>query len=214
MDTTYKIIGGDGQEYGPATLDELKSWISAGRVTGATQVFRSDLGTWAAASQFAELQLAASVSPPTVTAPVSSATQPQLEAQLKSGAGWFYWIAGLSAVNTIAALASSNWRFIFGLGITQIIDAIAIQAGPVGKTVAVVLDFVAIGMFILLGYFAGRRHTWSFMVGMIVFALDGLILLLAQDWIGVALHVFVLYCLFMGFRASRALKSLGNSTAR
>ena len=27
METTYKIIGGDGQEYGPATLAELQAWV-------------------------------------------------------------------------------------------------------------------------------------------------------------------------------------------
>ncbi len=130
MDTTYKIIGGDGKEYGPVTLDELKSWISAGRVTGTTQVSRSDLGTWTAAAQFAELELASSAPLPPATALASFAAQPQFEAQLKSGASWFYWIAGLSAVNTISALSGSNWRFMFGLGITQIIDAFAAQAGP------------------------------------------------------------------------------------
>ncbi len=76
------------------------------------------------------------------------------------------------------------------------------------------MDFVAIGMFILFGYFAVRRHNWSFILGMIVFALDGLILLLAQDWISIAFHVFVLYCLFRGFQANRALKALGNPPAR
>ena len=43
MDTEYKIIGGDGAEYGPASLDELKIWIGDGRVAGSTQVWRNDL---------------------------------------------------------------------------------------------------------------------------------------------------------------------------
>ena len=212
-DTTYRIIGGDGKEYGPATLEELKSWISSGRVTGATQVSRSDLGAWAAAAQFAELQLAASPSPPPAAAPVSNLVGLQLAAQVKSGAGWFYWVAGLSAINTVAALSGSSWRLIVGLGISQIFDAIAIQAGPVGKTVAVVMDLMVLGLFILFGYFAARRHNWSFIVGMIVFGLDGLIFLLGQDWLSIAFHVYVLYCLFRGFQANRALKALENSTA-
>jgi uncharacterized RDD family membrane protein YckC len=68
MDTEYKIIGGDGAEYGPASLDELKSWIGDGRVAGSTQVWRSDLALWTPAARYAELQQAlarlhASVSP-------------------------------------------------------------------------------------------------------------------------------------------------------
>jgi uncharacterized RDD family membrane protein YckC len=68
MSTEYKIIGGDGAEYGPASLDELKGWIGDGRVAGFTQVWRSDLALWTPAARYAELQqalarLQASVAP-------------------------------------------------------------------------------------------------------------------------------------------------------
>ncbi|MGZ4963852.1 MAG: RDD family protein [Limisphaerales bacterium] len=56
METQYKIIGGDGREYGPATLDELKSWIRDGRVAGATPIWRSDTGLWSPAAQFGEIR--------------------------------------------------------------------------------------------------------------------------------------------------------------
>jgi uncharacterized RDD family membrane protein YckC len=58
METEYKIIGGDGAEYGPASLDELKSWIGDGRVAGFTQVWRSDQALWTPAARYAELQQA------------------------------------------------------------------------------------------------------------------------------------------------------------
>jgi uncharacterized RDD family membrane protein YckC len=68
MDVEYKIIGGDGAEYGPASLDELQSWIGDGRVAGSTQVWRNDLAHWSPAARYVELQQAlarlhASVSP-------------------------------------------------------------------------------------------------------------------------------------------------------
>jgi uncharacterized RDD family membrane protein YckC len=56
LETQYKIIGGDGREYGPATLDELKSWVHDGRVAGATPIWRSDTGLWSPASHFTELR--------------------------------------------------------------------------------------------------------------------------------------------------------------
>ncbi len=56
METNYKIIGGDGREYGPVTLDEIKSWIRDGRIGRQTQVWRSDMGSWVAASQYQEFQ--------------------------------------------------------------------------------------------------------------------------------------------------------------
>lgn len=56
MDITYKIIGGDGIEYGPVGLDELKAWVADGRVSGPTQVWRSDSAAWSPAAQYDELQ--------------------------------------------------------------------------------------------------------------------------------------------------------------
>ncbi len=55
MQAEYKIIGGDGVEYGPATLEELRSWIRDGRVAGPTQVWRSDVAAWSPATRYAEL---------------------------------------------------------------------------------------------------------------------------------------------------------------
>ncbi len=56
METQYKIIGGDGAEYGPASLTELQSWIRDGRVARATQVWRDDLSRWWPADRYEELQ--------------------------------------------------------------------------------------------------------------------------------------------------------------
>jgi uncharacterized RDD family membrane protein YckC len=55
MDIEYKIIGGDGEEYGPAPLGELKSWIRDGRVAAMTKVWRSDLSMWSPADRYTEL---------------------------------------------------------------------------------------------------------------------------------------------------------------
>jgi uncharacterized RDD family membrane protein YckC len=68
MDIEYKIIGGDGAEYGPATLEELRGWIGDGRVAGSTQVWRNDIAHWLPAARYLELhpdleRLHASVAP-------------------------------------------------------------------------------------------------------------------------------------------------------
>ena len=55
MDNQYKIIGGDGAEYGPAPLAELKNWIRDGRVAARTKVWRSDLSIWTPADRYTEL---------------------------------------------------------------------------------------------------------------------------------------------------------------
>ena len=42
MPGQYRIIGADGNEYGPASFEELSRWIREGRVVPTTQVRRDD----------------------------------------------------------------------------------------------------------------------------------------------------------------------------
>ena len=206
-DLTYKIIGADGKEYGPVALSELQKWVGEGRITGATQVSRSDQQGWSTAASFPELGVRDSTGAAPVAA--ASAADSALEKQLKGGGSWFYWIAGLSLVNSVLALSGSGTRFILGLGITQLFDELAQGMGSgAGLAVAVVLDLLAAAVFVFFGVFANKRHTWSFIVGMALYALDGLIYLIAQDWLGVGFHAFVLFCLFRGFKACRALNAV------
>lgn len=205
MELTYQIRGADGNEYGPATLEQVTAWAREGRVQSQQEVRRSDMEHWSPAGSFSELQSVfaapANVAAPNVTATVPPSGDPATEAQLKSGASWFYWIAGLSLINSIAAFTGSDWRFILGLGLTQILDAFGHDLGSAGKAVVLALDVLAAGVLVFFGVFAHKRHLWAFVVGMVLIALDGLIFLLAQDWLGVGFHVFVLYCLFRGAKA-------------
>jgi hypothetical protein len=204
---TYKIIGADGKEYGPVALSEIQKWVGEGRITGATQVSRSDQPGWSTAASLPELGVKDTTGPAPVAA--ASAADPVLEKQLRGGGSWFYWIAGLSLVNSVMALSGSGTRFVLGLGVTQIFDGLAQGFGSgAGLAVAVVLDLLAAAVFVFFGVFANKRHTWSFIVGMALYALDGLIYLIGPDWLGVGFHAFVLFCLFRGFKACRALNAL------
>jgi len=143
----------------------------------------------------------------------SAAEDFALRHQLKSGANWFYWIAGLSLVNSVISLFDGNWNFAAGLGITQIFDGIArfgVEEGSGNwiKAVFFSLDLVVAGMFILLGVFANRRQSWAFIVGMTLFTLDGVILIFAGDILGIIIHAVALYFLFRGFTAARQMVQL------
>lgn len=212
MEHTYTIRGADAQEYGPATLDQLTGWIREGRINNQSELKRSDMQHWSAASNFTELQplfAPAPGSPPALspTQPTAPGGDPSTIAQLKSGASWFYWIAALSMINSIAAAADVSWRFIFGLGVTQVLDAMGTEFGGAAKFVMLGLDIVIAGIFVFFGVFANKGHLWAFITGMALFAIDTLLMLLFGDWLGLAVHAFVLYCLFMGLKACRALKS-------
>jgi len=130
-----------------------------------------------------------------------------LAKRIQSGANWFFWIAGLSLVNSVIALAGGGTRFILGLGITQMVDAIAQQAS-LGMSVPLVLDLVATGMFIPFGLQARKRRNWAFLVGMILYALDGLLFVLVKDILGIGFHLFALYFIYKGMKANEQLGAM------
>lgn len=46
MNAIYKIIGNDGREYGPVTGDQIRQWISQGRVDQRTPIFVGGAKDW------------------------------------------------------------------------------------------------------------------------------------------------------------------------
>ena len=49
----YRIIGGDGNEYGPVTAEQMRQWITENRVNGDTRVQGAD-GVWKTLREFPE----------------------------------------------------------------------------------------------------------------------------------------------------------------
>lgn len=131
-------------------------------------------------------------------------------AVMHSGARWFYWIAGLSVVNSVLFLTGSTWGFAIGLGMVDVSNALGQVAigGTTGTAVALLLDAVIAGGFAGLGYMAQSRAQWAFILGMVVYALDALLLVWATDWLSVAFHGLALFYIYRGFQASRALAAL------
>lgn len=63
----------------------------------------------------------------------------------------------------------------------------------------------------VFGVFANKQIKWAFIVGMGLFGLDTLLGVLAQDWIGVAFHVFALWAISRGYSAMKKLQAEKNS---
>lgn len=140
----------------------------------------------------------------------------ELQQQLSSGANWFYWIAVLTLINSAITLFEGNWSFALGLGVTQIIDAIALVGVQEGsgnwvKAISFGLDLVVAGIFALFGIFANKRQIWAFIVGMTLYLLDVAIFIFSGSYMGIILHGFALFFLFRGFMAARQLNQLGNN---
>jgi hypothetical protein len=69
----YKILGGDGQEYGPAGADQMRQWIAEGRVSGQTQTRLEGTTQWKSLAEFPEfnIALAAKSGPPALPPPLA-----------------------------------------------------------------------------------------------------------------------------------------------
>ncbi len=142
----------------------------------------------------------------------------ELYQSYKSGANWFYWIAGLTLVNSIIAVGGGDWRFLISLGTTQVIDAfgsaLAAELGGAPVVIGLVLDTFITALFVFFGVLAGKKHLWAYLIGMVVFGLDGLLSLMISDLIGVAAHVFVLFFMIRGYMAGRELVTLEREMAQ
>jgi hypothetical protein len=75
-------------------------------------------------------------------------------------------------------LSGASIHFIFGLGITQIVDAFAHQAGSAGYVLDFITNGIIAGMFVLIWNFARKGKSWAWYGGIALYAIDGLILLL------------------------------------
>ena len=214
------VRGGDGKDYGPVSLNQLSVWAREGRLTQRQEIKRSDMEHWAPAKDFEELQPLFGLSAPATTAaaapPSTSATPtagavpqsaPELHAQVKSNASWFYLVAGLSLVNSIMTFIGSSFRFALGLGVRHLIADFASGMGDSGPTIALILNILAAAILILLGLFSGKGYAWAFLTGIVLLALDAIPPLMAQRWIPAVAHAIVLYFLFRGFTACRKLKA-------
>jgi hypothetical protein len=139
----------------------------------------------------------------------------QLEAKMRSGANWFFWIAGLSVVNTVILLMEGDRHFVVGLGITQLVNGIALaiakqnpETATIGKAVAFVLTLLVSTVVGAFGLGARRGWAWIFILGMVLYLVDGLLFILFEDWMSVGFHLFALWGIFGGLRASRELKAM------
>lgn len=132
----------------------------------------------------------------------------QLQKQHLSGSRSFYWIAGLSIVNSLLILSESDQTFSIGLAITQMIDYISgmLRAAVPNSTavitiVALILDAIIAFVMISFGWLAVRGQGWAFISGMILYALDCGIFLLAGEWFAAGFHAVVLWIIYRGLKA-------------
>jgi hypothetical protein len=209
MDVTYTMIGVDGLQYGPITLEQLKSWIGEGRVTPETKILRSDTRSWLPAANYSELELAEPADAPPSAPPVAVGVTPApipaarpvsgdeliLRRRVCRGASWFFIIAGLSAINLLLMYSHQGLFFVIGLGANWIVQDLT-------------LNIVIIVFFAVFGWLARTGQSWAFIIGMLMYAGDAAICVNYHLWLSLAFHAYALYRIFEGLQANMAMNSL------
>ena len=133
---------------------------------------------------------------------------------IQGSGAWFWWVAGLSVINTLSVLFDLKYGMALGLGITQVIDAVFsfdengewVQIDTVARALHLGIVALIAGAFYALGRSARQYSATAFLVGMALYALDALIFVLVGDWIGVGFHAFVLFMLWGGYSLLRAAR--------
>src|SRR4051812_45317784 len=68
----FTIIGGDGKEYGPATLEQIRSWIVSGRANLDTKAKALGSDEWRRLGDY--LEFSSPDAPPPINPPVAAFT--------------------------------------------------------------------------------------------------------------------------------------------
>ena len=140
----------------------------------------------------------------------TAAVEQRLRAEqiVKNGASWFLAIAGLSILNSVLSMSGTGFHFIFGLGITEIVDAIGREGGTTGSALGLVVNLFIAGVFFMFWHFARRGEKWAFLFGMGLYAVDGLILVPFKDFLSVAFHAYALLRIYGGMQGLPVLEEL------
>ena len=73
----FKIIGADGQSYGPVSTEQLRQWIAEGRANAQTPAQAEGSAEWKRLGEFPEFSpSSAPVSPPATWVPTAHAPVP------------------------------------------------------------------------------------------------------------------------------------------
>ena len=115
--------------------------------------------------------------------------------EVVAGARWFWWIAGLSLVNTVLLYAGADISFVVGLGITTLASIF------MTTTLALVVVAATLGLYFYFGYEAQKGAAWAFYVGLAVYAFDALIFIYIQDWMSAGFHGLAGYFIVKGLMA-------------
>jgi hypothetical protein len=153
---------------------------------------------------------------PAFTDPVMLARKVMsVELEMRNGITTFNWIGMLSVFNTLSYFAGAHFSFPVGLGVTQLIDTLvknlgqsSDQSGNIMYFLALLANVLIAGVFIFIGQQGLKRNRKMIIAGMAAYAVDGIVMLFFQIWIGFLFHAWFLFNLWKGYQALGELEKL------
>jgi hypothetical protein len=85
----------------------------------------------------------------------------------KKNGFWFYWIAGLSIVDSVISLSRSTHHLWVRLDVTRIFEVAGPGMGGIGSGVALTFRLGLTKPLVFLNSFACKAQLWAFVVGML-----------------------------------------------
>lgn len=107
--TMYKIIGADGKEYGPISVDVVRKWIAEGRANAQTKILPEGATEWVTVAQVPELAASA---PTIAPLPSSYAPTPGLSAGSDLVAGPAIGLIVTAALGYLATVFGAVWNIV------------------------------------------------------------------------------------------------------
>ncbi len=133
----------------------------------------------------------------------------EIQQKIKKAANWFYWIAALSIINSILNFDTpSKTSFIAGLGICQVVDEVIMEMFGSYNYYATIINIIISLAIAFIGYKARNGNKIAFIIGLNLYALDGILFFYFNIWINFGFHILVLFFVYQGIPAINELKEL------
>jgi len=210
---TYIVGDATGAETDPMSLEEALQHVKGGEITGATFVKRSDQEHWGTAADYPELG-----TKDTALSPMEKASGGTMQTEkvdplaaemelaafakpIRNGGNWFFWVAALTLINTIAVTMGSEWGFALGLQLTYFIGLTADIWGAYGKWIALTGNVLLVAAFIWFGIAGYSRQYVPYFIGVFLYAGDCILSLFSFHIFTIVLHFVALYYMGSGLKA-------------
>jgi hypothetical protein len=163
----YKILGGDGKEYGPVTADTLRQWLAEGRANAQTMVLAEGGSNWVALGSLPEFA-AAPVAPAWQGGVADPGLARDKARRLANPAGWALIVVGILGV--LMSIGLVVWTLVAGVQSNPLMDQLmnsqassdAARVGQkIGYTVALVIGIGWAAFIAFAGWKLRQLQSWG-----------------------------------------------------